>query len=158
MNDKQEINTLLEKRLPVTIVEDNPNLLQRWGVVKKAEYKIEVKPFPLGVIWQLTDCLIDITDELPDKSWPQKKLAKFCVNNKTAIEKTIAYALNCNSEAEPPEKLFRFMRRNIPSNQVGNIFLFIIIQADLGNFTNAISLATRKLVASSSKAGQKSSE
>ena len=155
MTDKQELNTLLEKRLPITIVDDKPNLLQRLGLLKKAEYKIEVKPFPLGVIWQITECLMNITDELPDKSWPQKKLAEFCFTNKDAIEKTIAYALNCNTDAEPPESLYRFMRRNIPSSQVGNIFLFIIIQADLGNFTNAISLATRKLVASDSKAGQK---
>lgn len=156
MTDKQEIQALLEKRQALEVTENNPSILQYLRLRKK-QYTIEVKPFPLGVIWQITEQLMAVEDNLPDKNSSVKELAAFIHKNKHIVEKVIAYALNCNSDQEPPEHLFSFIRRNIPGNQIGNVFMFIIVQADLGNFTSAIRLATRKLVASS-EAEPKSSE
>jgi len=156
MTDKQELQTLLEKRLPLKVSENKLNIWQRLRLRKK-QYTIEVEPFPLGVIWQITEQLMYIEDNLPDKNSTIKELATFIYKNKQAVEKVIAYALNCNPDQDPPEHLYSFIRRNIPSNQIGNVFMFIVVQADLGNFTSAIRLATRKLVASS-EAEPKSSE
>lgn len=156
MTDKQELQTLLEKRLPLSISENKLSLLQRLRIRKK-QYTIEVKPFPLGVVYQIIDSLTDIVGGLPDSRSSIKERAEFVAKNRNAVDRVIAFALNCNSDQQPPDHLFKFIRRNIPSDQVGNVFTFIIIQADLKNFTSAISLATRKLVADS-EAGQKSSE
>lgn len=154
MNDKQEIKTLLEKRQPFTVAEEKLNIWQKLRLQKR-EYTIELKPFPLGVVYQITDCLMDIED-IPEKGAPFNVVAKYISQNKEAVTKTIAYALNC-SEKEPPERLVKFIKRNLPSNYLQHIFLYILVQTDLANFTSATRLATQRLVADS-KAEQKSSE
>jgi|GEM_PF-1694143 len=153
MTDKQEIEALLEKRKPLKISENSPTFLQKIGLQKK-EYVIDVKPLPLGVIYQITECLSGVEDNVP-KDGSIVDTAKFVQKNKHIVNRVIAHAMICKAHFEPKERHYKFIEDNVPVSHVTHIFLFILSQADLGNFTNAIRLVTRKLIAKDSEAGQK---
>ena len=152
--DIYEINTLLEKKQPLVINETKPSIWQKIGVQKR-QHQIELKPFSYGVFLQIVSCLLEV--ELYEKT-SIKEMAKFVSENEGHVTKMIAYAINQKPENEPPEKLIKFIKRNVSSYGIIEIVIFIIKQADLGNFTSATALIAQRLVAKNSKAGQSSSE
>jgi hypothetical protein len=150
--DKKEVDALLEKRKPIKISEDKPGLLHKLGILPK-EKVIELKPLPYGVLLQITECLMQVEDA-PDKDGNLKEISAFINRNYKPVTKMIAYAIR-QKPGEPPQSLLRFIEKNLSGADVTGIVLFIISQADLGNFMQATSLITRRLVAKDSEAGQK---
>ena len=141
--DKKERQVLLGKSEPVTITEPINKFWKKFGFKDKVR-TINIKPLPYGVVLQITSSLAEIDEPNFDTI---KNLSEFFLNNEKHVTKVIAYALNCSPEKNPPERLLRFIRKNMNAVEATEIFYFIFEQTNLVNFTSAIRWTTKKLVA-----------
>ena len=152
--DKLEREILLGESQPVTVTEPISKFWKRFGF-KDRVYTIEKKPLPYGVVLQITSCLAEIN--VPDLT-TVKDYAKFLNDNANYVTKTIAYALNCKSDKTIPDRLLKYIRRNMDAVEATEIFYFIIEQTKIVNFTTAIRLILQTLIATEQEEVKEKSE
>jgi len=147
-----ELDALLEKATPIKITVDKPNVWHKIGLLPK-ERIIELRPFPYGVFLQIADCFAGATEI---KSETFKDMCQSIKDNEKQVTNAVAYAIN-RTEDKPSKALINFIRKNIATEDLVTIVYFILTQMQFGNFTNAINLLTRRMIADS-EAEQNSSE
>lgn len=142
----EEMKALLEETKPIKISVDKQNILHKIGWLPK-EKTIELKPLPYGCFIQIAKCFSGIS---VFEGETIKDICELIRDNNEAVTKAVAYAIN-RTEKEPSKELIQFIHTNIQMEDLTGIILFILTQMQLGNFTIAISLLTKKVIADSSQ-------